>query len=341
VTVGRFLRPHSGHIRNLGPRTLHGLSLSAAYAQLDLLAERYVTEALLHVADRAVTWSETADRLKLRLDRVRWLVFASSISGALAAALASQISTAGSTVSTHSIFAAIGTVLLATSTFVSSRFLRDNDLQAWVRARAASEALKREAFRYAAHAKPYDHAATADQILITERSKIEDGVDNLSDLTVSAKRRGSSPRAPLTAQQYREQRIEDQVKKFYRPKAEQYRKIASRLRTIEFLLALAATAITALAGVVGKTIPVGVDRFDLAALTAVLTTVSGAILAHIEASRYQYLVTSYLATARRLEDVAADSIAAAADPNSWSDFVNRCEDIIATENNSWMAKWTH
>ena len=300
-----------------------------------------MTEALLHVADRAVTWSETADRLKHRLDWVRWLVFALSISGALAAALASQMSTAGSTVSAHSIFAAIGTVLLATGTFVSSRFLRDNDLQAWVRARAASEALKREAFKYAAHAKPYDDTATADQFLVAERSKIEASVDDLSDLAVSARRLGSSPRTPLTAQQYREQRIDDQIKKFYRPKAEQYRKIASRLRTIEFFLALAATAITALAGVVGKTIPVGADRFDLAALTAVLTTVSGAILAHIEASRYQYLVTSYLATARRLEDVAADSAPVAADPDSWSDFVNRCEDIIATENSSWMAKWTH
>lgn len=52
------------------------------------------------------------------------------------------------------------------------------------------------------------------------------------------------------------------------------------------------------------------------------------ILAHIEASRYQHLVTSYLATAGRLEDAAADSAQLAADPSSWSDFVNRCEDII-------------
>ena len=298
-----------------------------------------MTEALPHLANRAVTWSETADRLKRRLDWVRWLVFAMSISGALAAALASQISMGASFVSTHSIFAAIGTVFLATGTFLSSRFLRHNDLQAWARARAASEALKREAFRYAAHAKPYDDTAKADQILIAERSKIEDSVDDLADLTVSAKRLGSSPRTPLTAQQYREQRIEDQINKFYRPKAERYRKIASRLRTIEFFLALAATAVTALAGVVGKTIPVGSERFDLAALTAVLTTVSGAILAHIEASRYQYLVTTYLATARRLEDAAADSAQVAANPDSWSEFVNRCEDIIATENNSRMAKW--
>jgi hypothetical protein len=92
--------------------------------------------------------------------------------------------------------------------------------------------------------------------------------------------------------------------------------------------------------VIGQTIPVGGIPFDLAAFTAVLTTVSGAILAHIEASRYQYLVTSYLATARRLEDADLGFTAAAGDPNLWSDFVNRCEDIIAAENSSWTAKWT-
>jgi len=137
-----------------------------------------VTEALVHVADRAVTWSETADRLKHRLDLVRWIVFGLSIAGALAAAIASQLSSGGPTTSIHSIFAAIGTVFLATGTFVSSRFLRENDLQAWVRARAAAEALKREAFKYAARAKPYDDAARANQNLIAEREKIENNVDD-------------------------------------------------------------------------------------------------------------------------------------------------------------------
>jgi hypothetical protein len=300
-----------------------------------------VSEALVHVADRAVTWSETADRLKHRLDLVRWIVFGLSIAGALAAAIASQLSSGGSTTSIHSVFAAIGTVFLAAGTFVSSRFLRDNDLRAWVRARAAAEALKREAFKYAVRAKPYDDVERADQSLVAEREKIENDVDDLADRAVIPARPGSSPRELLTKQQYREQRIENQINAFYRPKADRYRKIASRLRAIEFALALAATIITALAVVVGKSIPIGAERFDLAALTAVLTTVSGAILAHIEASRYQYIVTSYLATARRLEDAAVDSAQLAADPSSWSDFVNRCEDIIATENTSWLAKWTH
>jgi hypothetical protein len=80
--------------------------------------------------------------------------------------------------------------------------------------------------------------------------------------------------------------------------------------------------------------------FDIAALTAVLTTVASAVLAHVEASRFDYLATSYLATARRLEDQLPSDIQVIAEPDRWSDFVNACENIIATENASWMAKWT-
>src|SRR5262249_18474641 len=147
------------------------------------------------------------------------------------------------------------------------------------------------------------------------------------------------PRVMLTPQQYRERRILGEVKQFFRPRALACRKIAARLKWLEFALALAATIITAVAGVIGKSFSVAGANFDIAALTAVLHTISGSILAHIEASRYQYLVTSYLATARRLEDEDANFDSESGDAKSWSEFVNRCEDIIATENNSWVAKW--
>jgi hypothetical protein len=58
------------------------------------------------------------------------------------------------------------------------------------------------------------------------------------------------------------------------------------------------------------------------------------VLAHVEASRYDFLVTTYLATARRLENRRNRS------QEPWSDFVNDCEGILATENTSWIAKWT-
>jgi SMODS and SLOG-associating 2TM effector domain 1 len=64
------------------------------------------------------------------------------------------------------------------------------------------------------------------------------------------------------------------------------------------------------------------------------------IVAHIEASRYQHPVTSYLAAAARLEDLDTDFDAARTNAGTWSEFVNGCEEVIAAENNSWVAKWT-
>jgi hypothetical protein len=295
------------------------------------------------VAKRAASWSETADQLKTRLDLVRWIVFALTIVGALAAALASQIPPEASAATSalprsHTVFATLGAVLLAGATFLSSRLLRDTEVQAWARARAAAEALKREAFRSATKAQPYD-SSTADELLKKEREKIEGQLTDLRDRQVEAVREGSAPRGALSPEQYREGRVRPQID-WYKSKAHGYRKIATRLRWTEFTLALAATIVTALAGALGKKFEIGPMAFDFAALTAVLTTVSGAILAHIEASRYQHLVTSYLAAAARLEDLDTDFDAARTNAGTWSEFVNGCENVIATENNSWVAKWT-
>jgi hypothetical protein len=72
----------------------------------------------------------------------------------------------------------------------------------------------------------------------------------------------------------------------------------------------------------------------------VLTIVSGAILTHIEALRLDHLLDTYTATARRLEDQDFEFDAARQIPAAWSKFVNRCEDIIAAENASRVAKWS-
>jgi len=236
------------------------------------------------------------------------------------------------------VFATFGAVLLAGATFLSSRLLRDTEVQAWARARAAAEALKREAFRSATKAQPYD-TSTADELLKKEREKIEGQLTDLRDRQVEAVREGSAPREALNPEQYRERRVRPQMD-WYKSKAHGYRKVATRLRWTEFTLALAATIITALAGALGKKFEIGPMAFDFAALTAVLTTVSGAIVAHIEASRYQHLVTSYLAAAARLEDLDTDFDAARTNAGTWSEFVNGCEEVIAAENNSWVAKWT-
>jgi hypothetical protein len=229
--------------------------------------------------------------------------------------------------------------MLGLVSFLSARLLSSSRASAWVRARAASEALKREGFKFATSAAPYDDPATRDDLLNDEREKIERDFEDLLGEVVPTTARGSVPRSQLPPEGYIATRVRGQVEKYYEPKANTYRSAASALRAGEFGLSLVAAVITAAVGVAGKEL-FGL-RFDFVAITAVLTTIAGAILAHIEASRYDYLVMSYRATARRLRnELARGAAVAAATPAGWSTFVNRCEAIISEENNGWVAKWS-
>lgn len=298
-----------------------------------------VVAALDTIADRQAKWSEAASNLKSTIDRARWSVFVLSVLGALTAAFASQMlppaadtSLAGNPRTWVAIFSV---VCLAAATFFTSRLLGAEHLNAWVRARAVAESLKREAYKFAAAAAPYDDpdrnkAATA---LEEERTAIEVNVSDLLSKLATKTVEGSAPRTPLTPDEYIKQRIDRQIG-WYEEKADKYRRAATALRRIEFGLAFAATLVTAVASVTGKSAPFWGVQFDFAALTAVLTTIAAAVLAHVEASRFDFLVTIYLATADRLENRRNRL------HHSWSDFVNDCENIISAENTSWIAKWT-
>lgn len=289
---------------------------------------------LQSISERALIWSATADRLKSSLDRARWSAFGFSIAGALAASIASQLSGDG----TLRIWTtAFGMICLASSTFFVARLLGSDRVIGWVRARGASEALRREAFKFAAKALPYDDSKIIEneKRLDEVRAQIESHLDDLLPFVVTRVAAQIVPVEMLTEDQYLHLRLRLQIEEYFKPKAAQYQRHARMLYKVEFCLAFAATLITAVATVTGKHVPIWGITFDLASLTAVLTTVSGAILAHIEATKLGYLSVTYLATARRLEDQINKR-----SRMGWSDFVNACENILATENASWVAKWS-
>jgi hypothetical protein len=289
---------------------------------------------LAETADRQSLWSSTAGVLQRRVEVARWVTFAFSILGALLAAIGSQLNDPP-----RMYFAVAGAVLLAVVSFVTSRLLGGLQIANWVRARAASEALKREAYKYAASVTPYGDPLKRDAALSIERERIERDVDDLRGSAVSSAKTGSAPRDMLSRDEYVAGRLREQIDRFYLPRANANRKIAASLRSAEFVLALAATIITAMAGVAGKEL-FGI-KFDFVALTAVLTTIAGAVLAHIEATRCDFLAMTYGVTARRLSaEVANIGAVNALSAEQWSDFVNRCEEIISDENTSWAAKWT-
>jgi hypothetical protein len=289
---------------------------------------------LTETADRQCLWSKTANALKSGVDFARWSTFLLSISGALLATIASQLD-----LPRPRLYMAIaGAVVLAVTSFLSARLLSGSHVANWVRARAASEALKRAAYKYAASAAPYNDPATRDAQLNRERNRIEQDVDDLAGLQVRTTEPGSSPRVDLARDDYVKLRVRQQIG-YYLPKVETYWKTARALRSAEFVLSLLATVITAVVGVAGKEV-LGF-KFDFVAITAVLTTIAGAILAHIEASRYDFQVTTYRATARRLANELAEvNNLNTLSPDEWSALVDRCETIISEENANWLAKWS-
>jgi hypothetical protein len=284
------------------------------------------------VAESQGQWSATATALKKSYERARLMVFGLSTSAALLAAISSQAEQ-----TPRRVLAIASTICMALVTFLTVRLLDSKHTQGWVRVRAASEALKREAYRYAAQAAPYDSADTRDALLQTEVRKIENEIE---DFLGARKPAGPSsvPRNPISPQEYIDARVKNQISKFFEPKATQAQAAARKMRTIEFALAMATTVITAIMSVVDKHT---FGSFDVVALTAVFTTLSGAIIAYIEASRYDFTVQSYRATARRLRDELTNQ---PANPQpgtpAWSEFVERCEAILREENNSWIAKFS-
>jgi hypothetical protein len=289
-----------------------------------------MNKALENVAHSQGLWSKTADTLKARHETVRAIVFALSTSAALLASISSQLDGRP-----RQVLAVLSTVCMGVVSFLAARLLDSSHSQAWVRARAASEALKQHAYRRAALADPYDNPATADTLLIGEAAKILADVDDLS-MQQADTGSSSAPIDVISTADYVDKRVTGQAE-WHEQQAVLARKSARRWRAIELGLALLTAVITAVVGALDKN---QLGWFDFVALTAVLTTLSGTILAYIEASRYDFIVSTYRATARRLRIEESTAPSATPPAPEWSAFVNRCESILQDQNNSWVAKFS-
>jgi Protein of unknown function (DUF4231) len=102
--------------------------------------------------------------------------------------------------------------------FVTSRLLGGPQITSWLRARTASEALKREAYKYPACVTPYDDPLKRDAALNIERERIERDVDDLLASAVSSAEAGSD--------QYVASRVREQIDRFYLPRANANKRIA-------------------------------------------------------------------------------------------------------------------
>jgi hypothetical protein len=116
-----------------------------------------------------------------------------------------------------------------------------------------------------------------------------------------------------------------------RRRAKDHAATARRLHLAEIIVAAFGIVLTAAAAALGEQ----TSATDLSPFIGVVTTVSAALVAHLEAGRYQFIAATYRVTAKRLENTLGRFDP---DADNLQQFVEKCETIMAEENSAWMAK---
>ena len=277
-------------------------------------------------------WSSVANRAKAVHDRAQSTVLILALAGAALETLAVQSPVLG--LRDHRVvFMYAGAVALALVPVITRLYLGKERLQLWVEARGLAEGVKAEVYRYRTGIGPYA-SREPDRALMKFLEHLRSPRPALDRLRMEVQPTGEPVPPTMDAATYIEHRVERQVSAYYRPRASHHARRARLLRRgIGFL--------TVLAAVVGTAAAVS-DSTSLAAWVAVLTTAVTAVTAHLVARRHEELVSSYTATADRLEllrDAYRDGITLGDRPLDAADLVERCEEIIAIQNGAWRADW--
>ncbi|HEV2253437.1 MAG TPA: DUF4231 domain-containing protein [Streptosporangiaceae bacterium] len=275
-------------------------------------------------------WSQTANRLKRDMTRWRLIALSLTIAGAVLATLGTQVASISTPAGKGLVWAsaiAVGAVPLLRPRF------GPKSVEAWARARSASETLKEQVYTYLAGVSPYREdpeqqlrQRTADTLL---------AVDDLQSHTIGIEPVPRSLPAVGDVDGYITARVNQQINGYYRRQAKALRTRLGWLRGAEFALAGAAVVLTATSGVLGVR--------GAAQWIPVVTTVSAALVAHVAAAQYEFLLVEYGRTAAQLQRICdgrqpvTDPVQAAAADDR---FVAECERIISAQNEAWMAKLT-
>lgn len=278
--------------------------------------------------DRAWTeqrrWSLTAVRLRHRIARARLLALCLAIATAVVAVAAVQI--AGVAPWAGRTLAAVGAVTAGVGTIVQRR-VGTAQVSAWTRARSASEGVKSEVYRRLAGGHSYA-AGDPDSTLAEQTGKVLDGVSDLQRHTLGITLDAKPTPDVHDVDTYVTQRVNDQIERYYRPRASAYERRVRRLRVAGDVAGIVAVLLGAVAAAFEVT--------SLAAWVPVVTTVGTALVAHIAASRYDHQIIEFLRTADQLEHLRDNRLRHS---TSDAEFVDACEDVISIENQGWMTRW--
>lgn len=282
-------------------------------------------------------WAATARAYQAQISSWRRRVLLFGIAGAAAGTLSSQLEyiareALGMNPTKEEIDRAVSALafisggLLALATYFTTKILTPANEGGWLRARSVAEAFKREAYLLLAQAPPYDVPITRESL--QQLKKVAREMGELEEEAVAeVERKRGLPAALLTVDGYIKDRVREQIK-WYRDRAGEHRAVARRIKNFSLWLGAAAV----LLGVSGA------RWAPAAAFVAVITTVTTSLASYLYAGRYQYLVVSYLATARKLEERILEWEYSGKTDDERKQFVLDCEAVFAAENSGWMAE---
>ncbi|WP_169333793.1 DUF4231 domain-containing protein [Nocardia higoensis] len=271
-------------------------------------------------------WSRTADKLKSRPYRADQWRLVSTVVGAALALAGSQL---GPVNEPAAIAVAAAAAVVMAGVAVSRGRHSVNKVRDWTRARSVSEAIKSEVFLFLTSTGDYA-AGDRSRRLEAEVQRLERQMRDLQryadDVAVTAR-----PLPPVDdVESYLNLRVrESQLDHFYDPRARLMHRRVQTLRSIEVTLALAAAALAAVAAL----------SPNIGAWTSVATTAAGTVATHAARERYEALWIEYSRTAAELRRLADRRTAADGRPLSATDLIAECENVIAAQNQTWMAKW--
>jgi hypothetical protein len=277
-------------------------------------------------------WAAFARKQKNSLFFWRKIVLSLGLGGAVLETLA--VSNVGNSfvVGNVNIFGLTGFISLALAAFLGRHALGGHPEMNWVATRSVAEALKSEAFKYCLRIPPYDQG-DRDQKLTAMKKKIAASTDSVPMIPmISERSEKPPPNDGMDVDEYIATRINEQIDPingYYWKAARENQDKVKKFKGA----ALVVGAISAILGGFGA-----LNVLDAAIWVATLTTLSTSLAAYFQAGRFEYLVMSYSATARRLRNII-DEWKANPNHSEIQSFVLKSEETISFENNSWLAEW--
>jgi hypothetical protein len=275
---------------------------------------------------RQSIWSQTANALKARPQRLWALRLGLTVAAAALALAGSQLKAVTRPASV--VLAVAAAVTLAAVGLLRSR-QGVEQVRRWSRARSVSEAIKTEVFQFLTRAGAYAER-DPEAYLEAEVQRLERQAGDLLRYTREVHAVTRLLPAVYDVDSYLEVRVrQSQLQGYYEPKARQLRQRLRATKTAEVALALAAALLAALATI----------SANVGAWAAVATTAAGAVAAYIAAERYEFLWIEYSRTASELRRLLDRRTSADGRPLDDGDLIGECEQVISVQNQAWMAKW--